>query len=239
MKLSSYGKVALIALALAGAQSSGAAVLAGFFKFDGDKSIGPPNVPTDYADEVTSGFVGWVESPYQASQGGGGDLDGTYGLSGIPHGLPLTPGWGDGFATIRTFSSGSSVLKFSLTNNTGFSVQLSDLFFEAVADTGQTGRFVHIDFINALGTTPLGMFGAPIVGLAPSAGQNFDDFGASLGNYMMANSETVSFVFTNAPGSPVGTTIWVDDLAVVPEPSSLMAFGCMLMTGLMFRSRRR
>lgn len=239
MKLSSYGKVVLVALAFAGAQSASATVLAGFFAFDGDKSFGPPNPRTDYAEEVAAGFVGWIESPDQASQGGGGDLDGTYGASLMPHGLPLTPIWGDGFATIRTYSSGSSVLKFSLTNNTGYAVQLSDLFFEAVASSGQTGRFVQVDFINALGTTPLGIYGAPITGLSASSPALFDDFGVSLGNYMMANSETISFAFTNAPGSPVGTTIWIDDLAIVPEPSSLMAFGCMLMTGLMFRSRRR
>jgi hypothetical protein len=237
MKSSSYGKVVLVALALAGAQSSSAAVLAGFFAFDGNKSY-YPIPPTDFADELAPGFAGWIESPDQASQGSGGDGHGFYGTSGIPV-PPGAPIWGDGTATIRTFSSGSSVLKFSLTNNTGFVVQLSDVFFEAAASTGQTGRFVQVDFINAMGTTPLGIFGAPVVGLVATSGVDFDDFGINLGNYMMANSETVSFVFTNAPGSPLGTTIWIDDLAVVPEPSSLMAFGCMLMTGLMFRSRRR
>lgn len=236
MKKSSYSKILLTVLALAGAQSAGAAVLAGFYDFNGVKAV-YPGPPAELAGEVTPGFIGWVESPLQASSGSNGSTDGFYGNSGTPVGTP-TPAIGDGMGSIKMFSTGSSTLKFTLTNNTGYAVKLSDLFFDGAATTGQANRYVKVDFINSLGTTPLGVFGSPALGLGPSSNKNYDDFGVSLGDYMMANSETVSFVFSAPVGSPLGTVLMIDNVAVVPEPGSLMVFGTMVLTGLMYRSRR-
>lgn len=238
MKLSSYTKIVLVAVALAGVQNSGATVLAGFYDFSGVKAVAPPGSPVELANEIAPNMTGWVESPAQASQGANGSTDGFYGNSGVALGTP-TPAIGDGMGTIKMFSSvSSSTLKFSLTNNTGYAVKLSDLFFDGAATTGQANRYVKVDFINALGTTPLGVFGSPTIGLGPSSNKNYDDFGVSLGNYMMSNSETVSFVFSLPAGTPTGTVIMIDNVAIVPEPGSLMVFGCMVLTGLMFRSRR-
>jgi hypothetical protein len=241
MKYPSYWKLTVAALALIGAQSSGAAVYAGFYDFIGDKMTNPP--PNNPANEVAPGFTAWAESPVMSAQGGGGDMDGFYGNSGIPVGA-VPPAWGDGHAVIRMFATananttpdGSSILKFSLTNNTGYSVDLTHLYFDAAATTGQLNRSVQVDFVNAFGTTTL-----TTIGSLPSTNpQNFGDYGVSLGSYVMANSETVSFVFTipNGGTNPAGTVVWIDNVAIVPEPGSLMAFGCMVMTGLMFRKRR-
>ncbi len=229
MKYSSYFKISLAVLAFAGAQSSGAAVLAGFHDFVGAKLTNPP--PNNPADVVAAGFVAWAESPYSAT-GNGGCLDGFYGTSSIA--VPATP-IGDGFASIKMVGTNSTTLKFVLTNNSGYSVSLSDLFFDGAATSGQPNRYVKVDFVNAMGTTTLGTSG-PLTSTSP---QNFDDYTYSLGNYMMANMETVSFVFTAPAGAPNGTVLWIDNVAIVPEASSLMAFGCMVMTGLMFRSRRK
>ncbi len=241
-------------LALAGAQGSGASVLAGFFQFDGDKSFGPPNPRTDYADEVMSGIAGWIESPAMASGGGGGSMDGHYGNSGIAVGT--APSWGDGYGAIKVYpnvnqdttATGSSVLKFSMTNNTGYSINLAGLYFDAAASTGQIDRFVQIDFITLLGTTPLGAYGP----LDPTAPQDFGDYSVSLGNYLMANSETVSLVFTAPAGSPVGTVTWIDNVAVsdsfsppvgVPDSGNALALLGVAFAGLtglqrLTRSRR-
>lgn len=232
MKYSSLFKISVAVLALAGAQSSGAAVLAGFYDFVGAKMVNvpPPNNP---ANEVAAGFAAWAVSNYSAT-GNGGELGGFYGNSTIA--VPATV-IGDGFASIKMVGTSSTTAKFVLTNNSGYSVQLSDLFFDAAASTGQIGRTINVDFINAMGTTPLGTFGG--LGLPSTSPQNFGDFGVSLGNYAMAAMETVSFVFTVPAGSANGTVLWIENVAIVPEPSSLMAFGCMVMTGLLFRNRRK
>lgn len=237
MKLSLYTKVFIAAAAVAASQGAGAAsVLAGFYDFNGVKGSYPP--PNEPANELTAGFLGWVESPDQASSGGGGDLDGVYGNSGISVAVPA-PSFGDGYASVRMYSSGSSKLSFKLTNNTGYSVDLTNLYFDAAASTGQIGRHVQIDFVTPFGTTPLGVFGDPVNGLVSSSPQNFDDFGVSLGNYLMAAGETVSFVFSAPAGSQLGTVLWIDNVAIVPEPGSLMALGCMVITGLFYRGRRK
>jgi hypothetical protein len=235
MKHSSYLKISLAVLALAGAQSSGAAVLAGFYDFVGDKLTNPP--PNNPANVVAPGMIAWVESPLMSAQGGGGDMGGFYGNSSIPVGV--APSWGDGHAVIKMFGTTSSTVKFSLTNTNSYSVDLSRLFFDAAASTGQFGRSVQVDFINPLNPsgTPLGVFPGT-GGLTPTSPADFDDFGVSLGSYVMAGGETVSFVFSAPAGMPNGTVLWIDNVAIVPEPSSLMAFGSMLMTGLMFRRRK-
>ena len=219
MKYSSHWKTSLAVLALASAQNSGAVVLAGFYDFIGAKLTNPP--PNNPANVIAPGWIAWAESPGMSAQGGGGSMDGFYGNSAIAVGG--SPSWGDGFAAIKVYPqgtngvspTGSSVLTFRLTNNSGSSVAIAGLLFDAAASTGQDNRYVQVDFINALGTTPLGSYGP----LDPTAPQWFSDYGVGLGNYVMANSETVSFEFTATAGSPVGTVVWVDNVAIVTPES--------------------
>jgi hypothetical protein len=240
MKYSSYLKTSLAVLALASAQSSsGAVVLAGFYDFFPDK-LTQANNPANQLYTPPAGLSAWAESNMSA-QGQGGDMLGTYGNSSFT--VPIAP-IGDGHAAIKMFGTTSSFVRFVLTNNTGYDVVLEDFFFDAAATTGQFDRKIQLDFTNVLGQSSLvGTF--PSTGpLTPTSPQNFDDFGVGMGpgGYTIGDTQSVSFLFTIPANSANGTVLWVDNVAfvgyIVPEPSSLMAFGCMLMTGLTFRRRK-
>lgn len=236
------GNVLLVAAAMAGVQSAGATVLAGIYDFDGRKSTASN---PELANELTSGILGWVESPAQASSGSGGDTGNIYGISGGP--IAVSSGLGDGFATVRVFSpnpdnpdltpAGSTRMTFFVQNTTSASVPLPYLFFDAAASSGQFDRFLVVDMVTSSGTTTL--FGNPYGPLLPTNSQDFSDYDVPV-NYLLAAGETASFVFSAAPGSAVGTTLWIDNIAVgaqIPEPSTV-AIGSLLALGLCFRRRR-
>jgi hypothetical protein len=227
---------------MAAVQSAGAAVLVGIYDFEGRKS--PASSP-EPANQLAPGMLGWVESPVQASTGSGGDTGDTYGISGGP--IAVSSGLGDGFATVRVFApnpdnvnltaSGSTLMTFFVQNTNTNPVLLPYLFFDAAASSGQFNRFLNVDMVTTSGTTTL--FGSPYGPLLPTDPQNFSDFDVQL-NYLLGAGETASFVFTAAPGSALGTTLWIDNIAVgtpIPEPSTL-AMGSLLALGLCFRRRR-
>lgn len=234
------GKLIFAAASVAAMQGAGAAVLVGIYDFIGDKSGG--SKPVELANELTPGMLGWVESPIQASTGSGGDTFNTYGQLGGP--IAVSSGLGDGFATVRVAApgpnrtpGGSSMVSFFVKNNTGASVLLPYLFFDAAATSGQFNRFLTVELVTSLGST--GLLGSPYGPLLPTDPQNFSDYDVPV-NYNLADGETVKFVFSAAPGSVLGTTLWIDNIAVgpmIPEPSTL-AMGSLLALGLCFRRRR-
>lgn len=217
-------------------------MLVGIYDFEGRKS--PASNPEN-ANELAPGMLGWVESPAQASTGSGGDAGDTYGLSGGP--IAVSSGLGDGFATVRVFppnpgdadltASGSTLLSFFVRNTNASPVLLPYLFFDAAASSGQILRYLSVEMVTSSGTTNLP--GSPFGPLLPTDPQNFSDYDVPL-NYLLGGGETARFVFTAAPGSALGTTLWIDNIAVgpmIPEPSTL-AMGSLLALGLCFRRRR-
>lgn len=239
--MKNFGRLLIVTVAAAIVPTAGAAVLAGIYDFEGRKSGGAN--PVELANQLVPGMLGWVESPVQASTGSGGDTGGIYGSTGGA--TAVSPGLGDGFATVRVYApnaanpnlttDGSSILKFFVQNTSNNMMPLDWLFFDAAATTGQFNRLVDVSMVTGAGTTLLGSYGP----LASTDPQNFSDYDIAL-NYSLAAGETVHFVFNAAAGSAIGTTLWVDNIAVgpaVPEPSTV-AMGSLLALGLCFRRRR-
>jgi hypothetical protein len=70
--------------------------------------------------------------------------------------------------------------------------------------------------------------------------QDFGDFTFNIGK-VLNNSGifTATFAFVSS-GNPNGTAdLYIDNIALVPEPGSLLALGALMGGGVFFRSRRR
>lgn len=201
--------------------SSATILLAGFTDFDSSTL----NEASDSA-YTAPGFSGVVNKNGSPSQDARGSTSGTFGDSSIP--APT----GDGYLRM-----GTSGLGFSVTNSTGSSVPLVAFLFDAASASGSSTFSVSYNFVGStdpdivLGSETASAVSGPSNSAAPYGGFSFN-----LPGVMLDSLSTIVFTFTST-----SSDIRIDNvgLLAIPEPSSMLALGCLVGSGVFLRSRSR
>jgi hypothetical protein len=213
----------LATAALLAPQVSSASVLAGYNAFTSTNAGG---VATEIAAGIASAtFTG-------TTTGVLGSNDGTYG--------PTVPVTGGGVANGAAFMDGLSVAptNFVITVTNGSTPQvLTQLLFDATTreNPSQQMRVAwSISNPNAAGSSDIVVFDTGYI-----QNQNYGDYVVDLGGKTLAANAVFTATFSYIVGSGAYSDIFIDNIALVPEPGSLMALGCLMGGGAFFRSRRR
>jgi hypothetical protein len=220
----SFRPLLLASAALLAPQISSATILAGYNAFVQGNAGGSA---TETAPGITATYSGTTTSAL-------GSNDGTYGPT-----LPVTGGGrNNGTAIISGAVSAPVNFVISVTNNTGSTMTLSSLLFDATT-RDLAGQRMSITYTI---TNPLDNGGGSelIVDSGYTNVQDFGDFTFNIGK-VLNNSGifTATFAFVSS-GNPNGTAdLYIDNIALVPEPGSLLALGALMGGGVFFRSRRR
>jgi hypothetical protein len=213
----------LATAALLAPQMSSASVLAGYNAFTTSSAGGnateiAPTIASATFTGTTTGFLG--------------SNDGTYGAS-----VPVTGGGVDNGAA---FMDGLSVAptNFVITVTNGSNpTQLTALLFDATTreNPSQQVRVTwSISNPATAGGSTVTVFDTMYV-----ANKNFGDYAIDLTGNTLAANGVFTATFSYVVGSGQYADIFLDNIALVPEPGSLMALGCLMGGGAFFRSRRR
>jgi hypothetical protein len=222
-------KVSLRPLLLASAtllmpQISSATLLAGYNAF-------PTSAAGGSATETAPGFTGTFTGTTSSLLGSD---DGTYGA-----GLPVTtPGnANNGAAFIDGLATAPTNFVITVTNGTANGYALSALLFDATTRENPSQQVQvawTISNPGAAGNTSVVVFDTGY-----TASKNFGDYSISLLGNSLAPGGVFTATFSYIVGSGTYSDLFLDNIALVPEPGSLMALGCLMGGGAFFRSRRR
>lgn len=216
-------KTSLIALGLSASVFTGSAsasLLIGLHEFSHgiDKQIAGTG-----SNYVASGFSGDLNPSRGTNKSAvGGSTDLTYGSQTF---AASTPGTNNGYVTL--FDGWKQVL--TLTNNSGRSVILQNLLFDA-ATTDKTPLAIGYHFGSAEG----GFTSLNNKTLTTS----FENFVVSLNGLSLDHGQTIQFEFAGPMGGQLDN-IGVTGLSAIPEPGSLVALGSLIGMGAFIRNRRR
>jgi hypothetical protein len=208
-------------------------VLLGFNSFS-ENSGDVDNTP----NEAQSGWSGSIDHAGQGFVADGGSEDGFYGEDwdqpGIGHMIYSTPP-----TTNNGYIDGAVGVKFSGVAGTPGSIDA--LLFDA-ASVGSLSTFnVSWNFWDNVGQSNLlasSNSGNLTVGPGVSSNDtgNYADFAINLGSFFLPAGGYFE-IFWNRVTGPA--TFKLDNIALVPEPGSMLGLGCLVGFGTLLRSRRR
>jgi len=227
---------------LAAPQIASATLLVGFHQFNNaQNTVGSPETP--HTADIESGFsAGIIESTASNNTGGSTDL-----ILGQSHYNMGAGAYNDGYASIKSITNPG--LTMTLTNSTGFSYTLDNLYYDAVASFAKSslkGVDVGYKITGDVGTTALSSVRSMYQ--TTFAEDDFTDYADTIVNLLdqavvLGSGQTISFFFTMVGST--GGEVRIDNLGIdghltaVPEPGSLLALGCVVGSGAFLRSRRR
>jgi hypothetical protein len=219
MSVLSVAAVSLAALAM----SAQASVLIGFHQYPNliSGSVGPNPVDPGLATSTFTSSSGFGSV--------GGSTDGFYGPDSGPNAEPTPTMNAEG----RIFFGSTMVL--SLKNTAPDFYNLSSLLFDA---TGFGTNAMQVSWASTSPQSPNSGSSGPLTG---TAGLSFNDYSVALGSMLLAPGETINFTWVRLSGVVGGEldNVAITGIAGIPEPSSLLALGTLVGSGLMLRSRRR
>ena len=228
----------LLGAALAAPAMASTNLIFGFYDFDAGTSaenadVGPgPSIGADFSLATVTKAI--------ASSDAGGSSDEEYGATAFvvqnaPNGAPL----GNGFLAL---SSTNTV--FSVTNQSLVDYVIYGLSFDVRGINSTSGTRSFAVTYAVTNATSGNVFSTSTVanynGTSNYADYSDYDVNTSI---VVPAGETLSLIFRSTGTAQLG----LDNIAVVgeeffqtiPEPSSLLALGCLISSGLAFRSRRR
>ena len=218
-------------------QIASASLLIGFHDFDGN---GDQRIESAHPADVAAGFSGQIfETETSSNLGGSTDVilgDSFYNMGAIA--------LNDGYASIKT--SASQGLTMTLTNSTGLSYTLGQLYYDAVGSANSGSKGIDVSYLKSGGvltalTSDRGMR------LITTPEDDYRDYAKNIVNLLdqpviLGADETISFYFSIVGGL---AEVRMDNLGIdgvltaIPEPGSLLALGCVLGSGALLRTRRR
>lgn len=228
------------AFGVAVSSNAGAALLFGYSAFSANGS-------SEAADLLpVAGFTSTVTKA-AASSSTNGSSDGLFGLSQISAATGIlndTPGTGgNGYLNLSSSHAGTDT-SFSLFNNTGSDYLLEFLFFDGMRAVDGGGGTIRVRY--DLGGSPILIGNNSILSVSGTSNASTDyvDFGSDISDILLADGETINFLFTGSTSD-----LRLDNIAVtgsiytppsgIPEPANFAALGGLLISGLAIRSRRR
>lgn len=239
-KTKTMKRLQLLALgsALVGvSQVTQGSVLLGFNSFTEDAIVESTDV---VPDEAQAGWSGSVSSTGFTELGGSSDS--YYGvdndLAGQGHLIYSTgPGADNGYVDVANGT------KFS--GMAGTSGTIDALLFDAASVSVNKSIFnVSWNFWTDVSKTTVASTGSTAVaplevgpGNSINVNSNYKDFAVNLGSFFLPAGGVFEIVWNR-----VGTTpgnFKLDNIALVPEPGSMLGLGCLVGFGTLLRSRRR
>lgn len=222
--------LALSSVLLGAAQITHGSVLLGFNSFSDDT----PDIDST-PDEAKSGWSGSVKSGLSYL---GGSTDGFYGQDDETRNLghkiySAPPNSNNGYVDVGTGALFSGTA--------GTSGLITALLFDAASTGAATGFNVAWTFwtdntksstiINGAGTS------SPLTLASGSAEtSDYKDFSLDLGSFFLPAGGYFEFVWNVTSGQ---ASFNIDNIALVPEPGSMLGLGCLVGFGTLLRSRRR
>lgn len=227
------------AFGVAVSSNAGAALLFGYSAFSADGS-------SEVADLLpVAGFTSTVTKA-AVSSSANGSSDGLFGGSqysaatGILNDTPGTGG--NGYLNLSS-THGGTATSFSLFNNTGSDYLLEFLFFDGMRAVNGGSGTIRANYNIGSGPILIGNNSIFSFSGTSNASTDYVDFGLDISDILLADGQTINFLFTGST-----TDLRLDNIAVtgnvyvpsgVPEPANFAALGGLLISGLAIRSRRR
>jgi hypothetical protein len=232
LKLLAFGSVLLGA-----SQITHGSVLLGFNSFAPD-TVDANGTDVDYTpDEAKTGWSGSITSDLAIN---GGSTDNYYGKDwdqpGIGHliyGAPPTSNNG--------YVDNGNITLFVGTAGTAGSIDA--LLFDAVSTGAATTFKVDWKFWtdSSMTTEVAGGSGTSgtlslAAGTTAKADSNYEDFAVNLGSFFLPVGGYFEITWDRLTGQ---SSFKLDNIALVPEPGSMLGLGCLVGFGTLLRSRRR
>jgi hypothetical protein len=229
-------KMLVLGSALIGVtQVTQGSVLLGFNSFTEDVVDGGID---SSADETKAGWSGSIDHVGQGFVAIGGSDDGFYGNDwdqpGIGHMIYSAPPVSD-----NGYIDGAAGVMFS--GVAGTSEVIHALLFDA-ASVGSASTFnVSWKFWDdALMTNQLASSSSSTLSVGPGTNtnytSNYQDYAVNLGSFFLPAGGYFEIVWNRVSGAG---TFKLDNIALVPEPGSMLGLGCLVGFGTLLRSRRR
>lgn len=230
--------LALSSALLGVTQVTHGSVLLGFNSFSPDTiDLGSGTDVDNTPDEAVTGWSGSVTSDLAIN---GGSTDNYYGNDwdqpGIGHliyGPPPTTGNG--------YVDNGNITVFAGTAGTAGTIDA--LLFDAVSTGAATTFNVSWNFwTDNTKTTPIvGGSGTSstyslVAGTTVNADSNYKDFALNLGSFFLPVGGYFEIAWDRLTGQ---SSFKMDNIALVPEPGSMLGLGCLVGFGTLLRSRRR
>ncbi len=195
------------------------------------------------ATEVASGFSGTsittvtgygIGAEYGNSEGVYGANEDWYGDAQVPYGAPPPAVQQNGAVQLKTTES-----SFTVTNLTDTITPIDYLLFDLRKDNMPVNAFtptVSVRYVST-GTGGSNTIDGGITGLKTSP--DFGDRTFDLSSYGISIGQTQSITFFFKLIGAGDALLDNVGIASIPEPGSLLAFGCFLGSGLLIRRNRR
>lgn len=216
-------------------------VLLGFNSFAEDSTTLDGKASDDTPDENQLGWSGSIASAGLAELGGsndnyyGNDLDDPSD-GHLIYGAPPTAD--NGYVDVAVGSKFTGVA--------GSNVVIDALLFDAASVSGNTSSFnVSWTFWtdvtkNVVAGSGSGSTLSVGPGVSTNVNSNYKDFAVNLGSFFLPAGGVFEIIW-NRVGAPTGNpgNFKLDNIALVPEPGSMLGLGCLVGFGTLLRSRRR
>lgn len=216
-------------------------VLLGFNSFAEDSTTFDSKASDDSADEAKTGWSGSIASAGLAELGG--SSDNYYGndwdqknIGHLIYGAPPTTDNGYVDVAVGTRFTGVA----------GTSGTIDALLFDAASVSGSASNFdvswtfwtdVTKNVVAGSGNSSTLTVGP---GTSGNVNSNYKDFAVDLGSFFLPAGGIFEIIW-NRVGAPTGNpgNFKMDNIALVPEPGSMLGLGCLVGFGTLLRSRRR
>ena len=216
-------------------------VLLGFNSFAEDSTTIDGKPSDDTPDENQSGWSGSIASGGLAENGGSNDN--YYGndwderkIGHFIYGAPPTTDNGYVDVAVGTRFTGVA----------GTPGTIDALLFDATSVSGNASSFsvswtfwtdVTKNTVAGTGSSSTLSVGP---GASPNVNSNYKDFAVNLGSFFLPAGGIFEIIW-NRVGAPTGNpgNFKMDNIALVPEPGSMLGLGCLVGFGTLLRSRRR
>ena len=235
-------KLLALGSALIGAsQVTNGSVLLGFNSFAEDSTTVDSKASDDTPDEGQSGWSGSIASAGLAELGG--SSDNYYGHDRddpsdghLIYGAPPTAD--NGYVDVAVGTKFTGVA--------GSNVVIDALLFDATSVSGNASSFnVSWTFWTDASKATIAGSGSSSTrnvgpGVSGNVNSNYSDFAVNLGSFFLPAGGIFEIVW-NRVGASAGNpgNFKLDNIALVPEPGSMLGLGCLVGFGTLLRSRRR
>lgn len=232
-------KLLALGSALLGAsQVTHGSVLLGFNSFEEDSVTIDDKSSDDTANEAKAGWSGSVVSTGFTQLGG--STDNYYGndadIPGSGHLIYSSPQVDNGYVDVANGTKFTGVA--------GTPGTIDALLFDTASVSGTKSVFnVSWTFwtdatkttVAGTGSTSTALEVGP--GVSGNVTSNYKDFAVNLGSFFLPAGGVFEIVWNRVAPSPGNFKL--DNIALVPEPGSMLGLGCLVGIGTLLRSRRR